>query len=45
LGKQALEEVATLVKSDTILAWHRKLVAKKFDGSHPAQGAWPTEDP
>ena len=33
LGKQALEEVATIVKPDTILAWHRKLIAKKFDGS------------
>jgi hypothetical protein len=33
LGKQALAEVATLVKPDTILAWHRKLVAKQFDGS------------
>jgi putative transposase len=33
LGKQALEEVAKIVKPDTILAWHRKLVAQKFDGS------------
>jgi putative transposase len=33
LGKQALEEVASLVKPETILAWHRKLVAQKFDGS------------
>jgi transposase InsO family protein len=33
LGKQALKEVATIVKPDTILAWHRKLVARKFDGS------------
>src|SRR5262245_18640089 len=33
LGKQTLEEIATLVKPDTILAWHRKLIAKKFDGS------------
>jgi putative transposase len=33
LGKQALEDVATIVKPDTILAWHRKLVAQKFDGS------------
>jgi len=33
LGKQALEEVATIVKPDTILAWHRQLVAQKFDGS------------
>lgn len=33
LGKQALAEIATIVKPDTILAWHRKLVAQKFDGS------------
>jgi putative transposase len=33
LGKKALAEVVTIVKPDTILAWHRKLVAKKFDGS------------
>src|SRR5437762_6945241 len=33
LGKQALEDVATIVKPDTILAWHRRLVAQKFDGS------------
>ena len=33
LGKQALGEIATIVKPDTILGWHRKLVANKFDGS------------
>jgi transposase InsO family protein len=33
LGKQALAEVATIVTPDTILAWHRKLIARKFDGS------------
>src|SRR5467141_638374 len=33
LGKQVLTEVATIVKPDTILGWHRKLVAQKFDGS------------
>jgi putative transposase len=33
LSKQALEEVATIVKPDTLLAWHRKLVEQKFDGS------------
>ena len=33
LGKRALEEVATVVKPATILGWHRRLVAKKFDGS------------
>src|SRR5262247_3032361 len=37
LGKQALEEVAKIVKPDTILAWHRKLVAQKFDGSQQRQ--------
>jgi hypothetical protein len=33
LGKQALEEVANIFQPDTILGWHRKLVANKFDGS------------
>src|SRR5712664_3874725 len=33
LGKQALEEVAHIVKPDTMLAWHRKRIAQKFDGS------------
>jgi putative transposase len=33
LGKQALAEVATIVTPDTILAWRRKFVAQKFNGS------------
>jgi putative transposase len=33
LGKQALNEMASLVTPDTILAWHRQLIAKKYDGS------------
>src|SRR3989442_1277740 len=33
LGKQALQEVAKIVKPDTILGWQRKLVAQKCDGS------------
>jgi hypothetical protein len=33
LGRKALEEVASIVTPDTILAWHRKFVAQKFDGS------------
>ena len=33
LGKQALKEVASSVTLDTILAWHRKLIAQKFNGS------------
>src|SRR5215831_10534309 len=46
LSKQALKEVATIVKPDTILGWHRKLVAQKFDGStrRKAPGR-PTIDP
>src|SRR5437867_2750723 len=37
LGKQALAEVAKIVTPDTILAWHRKLIAQKFDGSTQRQ--------
>src|SRR6195256_3286676 len=33
LGRKALEEIACIAKPDTILAWYRKLVAQKFDGS------------
>ena len=33
LGGRGLEAVATAAKPDTILAWFRKLVAQKFDGS------------
>jgi transposase len=37
LGKQALKEVTSIVTPDTILAWHRKLIAKKYDGSEHRQ--------
>ena len=33
LGRKALSEVASLVTPDTLLAWHRKLIARKYDGS------------
>src|SRR6266566_2326494 len=33
LGRKALEEVVQIVRPETILAWHRRLIAKKFDGS------------
>ena len=33
LGCRALAEVASIVRPETILAWHRRLVATKFDGS------------
>jgi putative transposase len=33
LGRKILAEVATIVTPDTLLAWHRKLIAQKYDGS------------
>src|SRR5450759_1631302 len=33
LGRMALAEVAQIVRPETILGWHRKLIARKFDGS------------
>lgn len=33
LGKQALAYVMSVVKPETLLAWHRRLIAKEFDGS------------
>jgi putative transposase len=46
LGKQALQEVAKIVKPDTILGWHRTLVAQKFDGSQQRKAPGrPTIDP
>ena len=33
LGKRVLQEIASLVTPDTILAWHRTLMAQKFGGS------------
>ena len=33
LGRKVLARVACVAKPDTILAWYRKLIALKFDGS------------
>jgi hypothetical protein len=38
LGRRTLGEVATVARPDTILAWYRKLVAGKFDGSKARHG-------
>ena len=37
LGRKALAAVATVARPDTILAWYRKLIARKFDGSKPVE--------
>jgi len=33
LGRKCLVEVACVAKPETILAWYRRLIARKFDGS------------
>jgi len=33
LGRRVLPELATIVRPETLLAWHRKLIARKYDGS------------
>ena len=36
LGRRALDEIETLVTPDTLLAWHHKLIAKKW--TYPRKG-------
>ena len=33
LGRKLLAEVASLVTPETLLAWHRKLIAQKYEGA------------
>jgi putative transposase len=33
LGRKALAEIATIVTPETLLAWHRRLIAQKYDGT------------
>ena len=33
LGSKLLRDVATIVTPETLLAWHRRLIAQKYDGS------------
>src|SRR5215813_5753054 len=33
LDRRALSQIATIVTPGTLLAWHRKLIARKYDGS------------
>jgi hypothetical protein len=32
-GRRILAEITTIVTPETLLAWHRKLIARKYDGS------------
>ena len=41
IGRNNLLELTTIVTPDTILRWHRKLVAKKFDSSNKRQHGRP----
>src|SRR5215831_1235720 len=43
LSRKVLAQVATIVTPETLLAWHRKLIAMKYDGSaHRGPGRPPT---
>jgi putative transposase len=33
IGRRALSQVATIVTPETLLGWHRKLIARKYDGT------------
>jgi hypothetical protein len=41
LGRKILAEVATIVTPNTLLAWHRRLIAQKYDGSRHRQPGRP----
>src|SRR6266849_7071240 len=43
LGRKLLGQVATIVTPETLLAWHRKLIARKYDGS--GKGVHPLASP
>jgi putative transposase len=39
LGRKVLDQIAPIVTPETLLAWHRKLIAQKYDGTaHRAPG-------
>jgi hypothetical protein len=41
LGRRILAEVATIVTPETLLAWHRRLIAQKYDGTGRRQPSRP----
>ena len=38
LGRQLLDEIETIVTPDTLLAWHRKLIAQKWTYARKVPG-------
>ena len=46
LGRKVLSDLATIVTPETMLRWHQRLIAQKYDGSHkrsPGRPRTPTE--
>jgi hypothetical protein len=43
LGRRGLEQVAGVARPDTVLAWYRRLIFRKFDG--PKRGSYPGRPP
>jgi putative transposase len=43
IGRKALGSVASIATPDTILRWHRELVATKYDGSRRRSNRRPPE--
>ena len=44
LGRKMLAEIATIVTPETLLVWHRKLIASKYDGSARRRPGRPATD-
>src|SRR6516162_11841058 len=43
LGRRVLAEVASIVTPETLLRWHRKLIAEKYDGRAKRSPGRPTK--
>ena len=42
LGRKSLGKLAKIVRPDTLLRWHRELIARKWDHSGQEAIRWPT---
>ncbi|MBW2498441.1 MAG: helix-turn-helix domain-containing protein [Deltaproteobacteria bacterium] len=41
IGRKGLSQIETLVTPDTLLRWHRQLIARKYDGSNRRRSGRP----